>query len=64
MGAPLFTFSMKEQAMASSLYFLNEGVDETGFALHFLNEGVSDGGSVLHSLCYRKGEVFHSSLSQ
>ena len=50
--------------MASILYFLNEGVDETGFALHFLNEGVSDGGSVLHSLCYRKGEVFHSLLSQ
>ena len=41
MGAPLFTFAMKEQAMASILYFLNEGVDETGFALHFLNEGVS-----------------------
>ena len=29
-GVPLFTFSMKEQAMASILYFLNEGVDETG----------------------------------
>ena len=55
---------MKAQARGSILYFLNEGVDETGFALHFLNEGVSDGGSVLHSLCYRKGEVFHSSLSQ
>ena len=32
---------MKEQARGSILYFLNEGVDETGFALHFLNEGVS-----------------------
>ena len=47
---------MKEQAMASILYFLNEGVDETGFALHFLNEGVSDGGSVLHFPYDRKGE--------
>ena len=50
--------------MASILYFLNEGVDEPGFALHFLNEGVSDGGSVLHFPYYREGEAFHSSLSQ
>ena len=50
--------------MASILYFLNEGVDETGFALHFLNEGVSDGGSVLHFPYDRKGEAFHSLLSQ
>ena len=64
MGAPLFTFAMKEQAMASILYFLNEGVDETGFGLHFLNEGVSDGGSVLHFPYYREGEAFHASLSQ
>ena len=55
---------MKEQARGSILYFLNEGVDETGFALHFLNEGVSDGGSVLHFPYDRNGEVFHSSLSQ
>ena len=44
MGAPLFTFSMKEQAMASILYFLHEGVDEAGFALHFLKEGLDDRG--------------------
>ena len=50
--------------MASILYFLNEGVDETGFALHVLNEGVSDGGSVLPFPHDRNGEVFHSSLSQ
>ena len=55
---------MKEQAMASILYFLYEGVDEAGFALHFLKEGVSDGGSVLHFPYDRNGEVFHSSFSQ
>ena len=65
---------MKEQARGSILYFLNEGVDETGFALHFLNEGVSDGGSVLHFPYDRNGRYstlpflnegveLHSSLS-
>ena len=55
---------MKEQAMGSILYFLNEGVDESGFALHFLNEGVSDWGSAPHSPYDMNGEVFHFSLSQ
>ena len=53
---------MKEQAMASILYFLHEGVDEAGFALHFLKEGVSDGGFT--SPMIEKGKAFHSLLSQ
>ena len=57
MGAPLFTFSMKKQAMASTLYFLNEGEDDGGVSLHFLN------GSTLHFLNEDKCEMFCSSLS-
>ena len=64
MGAPLFTFSMKEKARDSTLRFLNERNLEGGTTLHFLNEGVDDEGSALHFLDERKGEGFHSSLPQ
>ena len=64
MGAPLFTFSMKEKARGSTLQFLNEGNLEGGPTLHILNEVVDDEGSALHFLDERKGEGFHSSLPQ
>ena len=56
MEAPFFTPLVIERGRYSTLHFLNEGVDETGFSLHFLKEGVSDGGSVLHFPYDRKGE--------
>ena len=43
MGAPLFTFSMKEKARGSTLHFLKDGNCTEGPTLHFLNEGVDDG---------------------
>ena len=64
MGAPLFTFSIKEKARGSILQFLNEGNLEGGPFLHFLNEGVDDEGSALHFLDERKGEGFRSPLPQ
>ena len=66
MGAPLFTFSMKEKARGSTLHFLEKGNVEGGPTLHFLNlnEGVDDEGSALHFLDERKGEGFRSPLSQ
>ena len=50
MGAPLFTFTMKEKVRGSTLHFPQSNKWPTGSTLHFLNEGVEDGGSALHFL--------------
>ena len=77
MGAPLFTFSMKEKATGSTLHFLNEGNRNwaplftfsmkewtMGAPLSTLSMNEKATGSAHHFLNERKSDGFHSSLSQ
>ena len=77
MGAPLFTFSMKENLRDSTLHFLNEGNGKRvsfftlsmkewtmGAPLFTFTKKEKARGSALHFLNEEKDEGFHSSLPQ